>query len=92
MALARPKSVAGITIPERSTPDANHRKSKLFLSLNKIWRREWDSNPRYSFPHTRFPSVRLKPLGHLSGCPVLKGRDGFCKRPQPATAEISATD
>ena len=22
------------------------------------WRREWDSNPRYSFPHTRFPSVR----------------------------------
>jgi hypothetical protein len=25
------------------------------------WRREWDSNPRYSFPHTRFPSVRLKP-------------------------------
>jgi hypothetical protein len=37
------------------------------------WRREWDSNPRYGFPHTRFPSVRLKPLGHLSGCPVLKG-------------------
>jgi hypothetical protein len=31
-----------------------------------LWRREWDSNPRYGFPHTRFPSVRLKPLGHLS--------------------------
>ena len=31
------------------------------------WRREWDSNPRYGFPHTRFPSVRLKPLGHPSG-------------------------
>src|SRR3981081_4252996 len=44
------------------------------------WRREWDSNPRYSFPHTRFPSVRLKPLGHLSGWPVLTGRDDFCKR------------
>src|SRR6516225_4488592 len=29
-------------------------------------RREWDSNPRYGFPHTRFPSVRLKPLGHPS--------------------------
>src|SRR5579884_1710303 len=29
-------------------------------------RREWDSNPRWSFPHTRFPSVLLKPLGHLS--------------------------
>jgi hypothetical protein len=31
-----------------------------------IWRRGWDSNPRYGFPYTRFPSVRLKPLGHLS--------------------------
>ena len=30
------------------------------------WRREWDSNPRYTFTHTRFPSVRLKPLGHPS--------------------------
>ena len=32
-----------------------------------FWRREWDSNPRYGFPYTRFPSVRLKPLGHPSG-------------------------
>ena len=31
------------------------------------WRRGWDSNPRYSFPYTRFPSVRLQPLGHPSG-------------------------
>ena len=31
------------------------------------WRREWDSNPRYALTHTRFPSVRLKPLGHPSG-------------------------
>jgi hypothetical protein len=31
-----------------------------------VWRREWDSNPRYGFPYTRFPSVRLKPLGHPS--------------------------
>ncbi len=30
------------------------------------WRRGWDSNPRSSFPDTRFPSVLLKPLGHLS--------------------------
>ena len=30
------------------------------------WRREWDSNPRYGCPHTRFPSVRLQPLGHPS--------------------------
>jgi hypothetical protein len=30
------------------------------------WRREWDSNPRYGCPYTRFPSVRLRPLGHPS--------------------------
>ena len=30
------------------------------------WRREWDSNPRYGCPYTRFPSVRLQPLGHPS--------------------------
>jgi integrase len=36
-------------------------------NLLKIWRRERDSNPRYGFPYTRFPSVRLQPLGHLSG-------------------------
>src|ERR1700761_7376108 len=61
---------------------------KIILKNNRItitisclisWRREWDSNPRYGFPHTRFPSVRLKPLGHLSGCPLLKGQADFCK-------------
>ncbi len=31
-----------------------------------LWRRGRDSNPRCSFPHTRFPGVHLKPLGHLS--------------------------
>jgi site-specific DNA recombinase len=35
-------------------------------SLVPNWRRERDSNPRYAFTHTRFPSVRLKPLGHPS--------------------------
>ena len=33
------------------------------------WRRGWDSNPRYGFPYTRFPSGRLKPLGHPSDAP-----------------------
>src|SRR5258708_30764090 len=36
-------------------------------SVLQKWRRGWDSNPRLSFPNTRFPSVLLKPLGHLSG-------------------------
>src|SRR6185503_13129948 len=38
------------------------------------WRREWDSNPRYGFPHTRFPSVHLQPLGHLSARNVRERR------------------
>ncbi len=29
-------------------------------------RRGRDSNPRYGYPYTRFPSVLLRPLGHLS--------------------------
>jgi hypothetical protein len=36
-----------------------------------FWRREWDSNPRYGFPYTRFPSERLQPLGH----PSARGRN-----------------
>ena len=44
------------------------RKQTLYHILSS-WRREWDSNPRYGFPYTRFPSERLKPLGHPSeGC------------------------
>ena len=36
----------------------------------KRWRREGDSNPRYGFPYTHFPGVRLQPLGHLSRVPA----------------------
>src|SRR3984957_9495347 len=61
------------------TSSANHLPLQLARQA-KAWRREWDSNPRYGFPHTRFPSVRLKPLGHLSGCPVLKGQEVFFHR------------
>ncbi len=44
----------------------------LYLSIiyNSKWRTRWDSNPRKSCPFTRFPSVRLRPLGHVSA--VLK--------------------
>ena len=31
-----------------------------------IWRRGWDSNPRYSCPYTAFPVPHLRPLGHPS--------------------------
>jgi hypothetical protein len=30
------------------------------------WRKGWDSNPRYSFPHAGFQDRCLKPLGHPS--------------------------
>ncbi len=32
----------------------------------KNWRRERDSNPRWSYPHNGFRDRRLQPLGHLS--------------------------
>jgi hypothetical protein len=56
------------------------------------WRREWDSNPRYSFPHTRFPSVRLKPLGHLSGCYSLEGAGGLLQVTEAAMPNISTSN
>ena len=31
------------------------------------WRRGRDSNPRFPFGNTRFPSARIRPLCHLSG-------------------------
>ena len=31
-----------------------------------VWRRDGDSNPGGAFTPTRFPGVRLKPLGHPS--------------------------
>src|ERR1700678_1712550 len=37
------------------------------VERRRFWRREWDSNPRWSCPHTRSPGVRLRPLGHPSG-------------------------
>ena len=36
-------------------------------SWETSWRTGRDSNPRYGFPYTHFPGVRLQPLGHLSG-------------------------
>ncbi len=30
------------------------------------WRRGWDSNPRYGYPHTAFRVRRFRPLSHLS--------------------------
>jgi hypothetical protein len=56
-----------------------------------IWRREWDSNPRYAFTHTRFPSVRLKPLGHLSGASAFLTRRGMRRKSSPFSTHDKAT-
>src|SRR5882672_8194032 len=34
--------------------------------MNKLWRRGWDSNPRYGFPYARFRGEYFQPLSHLS--------------------------
>ncbi len=44
-----------------------NKKKAPFWTPARSWRRERDSNPRDGCPPTRFPSVRLQPLGHLSG-------------------------
>ncbi len=44
--------------------------------MTYVWRRGWDSNPRYdSSPYTHFPGVRLQPLGH----PSAKRCDPLCR-------------
>ena len=69
----------------------------LELENQGKWRRERDSNPRYGFPYTRVPGVRLKPLGHLSaagpsGGPAQQAfRRSLCgKAMGPATHQGSA--
>jgi hypothetical protein len=34
--------------------------------LQTLWRKRWDSNPRYAFTHGGFQDRYLKPLGHPS--------------------------
>src|ERR1700760_2109680 len=56
----------------RKPPPLNdtHRARMVFKTagrnFDEQWRRERDSNPRYSFLYTHFPGVRLQPLGHPS--------------------------
>jgi hypothetical protein len=53
--------------PDEPNPGPSNRTwSHRRTSWRRGWRREWDSNPRYGFPYTRFPSERLQPLGHPS--------------------------
>ena len=41
-------------------------KNPIFLQLSLIWRREGDSNPRYSNPYDSLANWWFQPLTHLS--------------------------
>src|SRR6266481_3117075 len=38
----------------------------MFIGIYDLWRRGWDSNPRYGFPYARFRGEYFQPLSHLS--------------------------
>ena len=46
------------------------KKGKIWNVLKRrrieLWRRGWDSNPRYGFPYARFRGEYFQPLSHLS--------------------------
>ena len=60
--------------------------------LQQDWRRERDSNPRYGFPYTRFPSERLQPLGHPSCSGAGVPRIGRARTTRRRPAQYSRTD
>ena len=44
----------------------SHTMKKSLPHIKSKWRRGGDSNPRWSCPHTTFPRLHHRPLGHLS--------------------------
>ena len=54
------------------------------------WRRGWDSNPRYGYPYTHFPGVRLRPLGHPSTYLCAVPANGLCAVPANALRPAAA--
>src|SRR6267143_2214136 len=54
-----------------AAPQVSHQHRHYEFKGRKIndlqkWRRGWDSNPRYGFPHARFRGECFQPLSHLS--------------------------
>ena len=49
------------------------------------WRRGRDSNPGWSYPHTRSPGVLLQPLGHLSAFQQETSSRNDIRRADPPT-------
>ena len=63
---------ASVVLPEQLEPMTTTRRRSGLNIMSKAfpqawsWRREWDSNPRYSCPYSGFQDRRLRPLGHPS--------------------------
>ena len=50
-----------------------------------VWRWRWDLNPRWSYPHTRFRGVLLRPLGHATA----GGPTGACRAAKKSTSRAA---
>ena len=55
----------------------------ITINYTNLWRKRWDSNPRYGSPYASFQDWSLQPLGHaslparrISRCGA--GRQGAC--------------
>ncbi len=55
------------------------------------WRKGWDSNPRWSFPHGGFQDRCLKPLGHPSSGQMRYNTFGLSARADLQHAQIERT-
>src|SRR3546814_1342336 len=66
----------------------------LFRSIGGLWRRGWDSNPRWASTHASFQAWCLKPLVHPSlGGRAASGTAGqLAKRSSSANPEMPALD
>jgi hypothetical protein len=53
-----------------------------------IWRRGWDSNPRWAFTHAGFQDRCLKPLGHPSRPATLVRHLGYTRAEIDRQAQI----
>src|SRR5438445_7032767 len=70
-----------------STPTSIVRK---FIGVFELWRRGWDSNPRYGFPYARFRGEYFQPLSHLSAVGESRLTDESAKRQRRAGSVCSA--
>ena len=55
----------------------------------KIWRRERDSNPRWSFPHSGFQDRRFQPLTHPSSDQFITASGGSALSARGLTPRLS---